>query len=173
MYAFDRLRIGEAPTDEERAVYETNERTKIKYMHEQFNTEIMNEEDFEFVEMPQRHLDWRYGSSWLGRTASCVQRVIEAIDYCYLCIRDLGYIPNSEVPYPSMTDEAIDATIRALNVVLSEEGTTWMRQVGYTDVPQFLDEKGKSLKIEDKRSIVAHIQKAIKESGIRRFTDKE
>jgi hypothetical protein len=141
---------GERPSLEERERYRS---TSTQAAQLQVTTD-----NWEYVDIPDEVLEQRLGSAWAGPTPSAVQRVVDAISFCWNYADNLGYIPVT-VEVSHLHKEDVDEFISVLDDVLREQYYTWAPRCGFRDPPSF-----GFLDFEDKCKVVAIIHKAVEEN---------
>jgi len=151
------LRDGEEPTEEAR-----EEQCSVEVQKDKMKRLIADEEDWEYQPIPEEILKINAVGAWIGPTPASVQRIIEVLDMCKHYVEELGEMPYSKKPV-GVEDDRVDHIIRELNEALVDEFRAWGYNAGYHHGAfTFLD-----LSIEDKRTIVAELQEAMEETGIK------
>jgi len=155
---------GTHPTEEERRHQLSVERQQSMYSHELV---AENEEDWVYAQIPEEILGINCVGCWIGPTPRAVEEVIDAITECWQYIRDFGTMPFKKVP-EDLTDEECLEIISELDSEMDVQAGGWHSAAGFTAKPAF----GAGLSIEDVRTIVAHIQEAMRASGVRAQFDE-
>ena len=158
--ATNKVRTGEQPTVEDRKLRSPVGSEQYKFSEFNLSDE---EEDWVYTPIPDELLGKGTAGAWIGPTPKCVEVVIEAITECWRYARDLGEMPFSKTPVDLSDEECIEI-MEELDRELVSQYSGWASGAGFEKPPSFCD---LALAIEDIRTIVAVIQEAVVESGIK------
>lgn len=149
--AFTDLMKGEQPTVEDRMEYSVPGDMAATYG-------VSECTEWVYTPIPENIRKFSSGKSpWLPPTPVPVQEVIEVITECYLLVTKAGGMPEKMEPI-GMTDEQVERVLTELNEQLDYEYRPWGGGARFQRPPQFPLE---NMSIEEKRTVVAHIQKAM------------
>ena len=149
--AFKDLQAGEQPSIEDRMEYSPPGDMAATY-------EVSKCTEWTYTPIPYNIRKFSSGKSpWLPPTPTPVEDVIQVITECYALVTKAGGMPEAMEPI-DMTDEMVERVMVVLNEQLDYEYRPWGGGARFDHAPQFpLD----TMSVKDKRTVVAHIQKAL------------